>query len=160
MKINNLFKLVVAILGVELAGVIGSVFTVPAISSWYAGLARPALSPPNWIFAPVWMTLFFMMGVSLFLIWKSDPSVAPQERRRGRYLFFIQLCLNIFWSIIFFGLKSPAAAFIEIIFLWIFILWTILAFYKVSKAAAWLLFPYILWVSFAAYLNFMFWVLN
>ena len=161
MKINNTLKLIIAIVVSELAGIIGSVFTAPAISSgWYATLIRPALNPPAWVFGPVWTTLFALMGISLFLIWKSDPSVAPKERRRGGILFFIQLALNTLWSIIFFGLHSPGGALVEIIFLWLAILATIIAFAKISKPAAWLLVPYILWVSFAGYLNYSIWVLN
>ena len=160
MKINNPLKLITAIVVSELAGIIGSVFTTPSISTWYATLARPALNPPAWVFGPVWTTLFALMGISLFLIWKSDPSVAPKERRRGVILFFIQLVLNTLWSIIFFGLHSPGAAFVEIIFLWLAILATIIAFAKISKPSAWLLVPYILWVSFAGYLNFSIWMLN
>ena len=161
MKINNAYKLIIATAISEVAGIVGAFFTTPAISSgWYATLVRPALNPPAWVFGPVWTTLFALMGISLFLIWKSDPSVAPKERRRGGILFFIQLVLNTLWSIIFFGLHSPGAAFIEILFLWLAILATIIAFAKISKPAFWLLVPYILWVSFAGSLNYSIWVLN
>lgn len=146
MKINNTLKLIIAIFISEFAGIIGSIFTIPSISTWYAGLAKPEFAPPNWVFGPVWTTLFALMGISLFMIWKSDPSVVPKERRRGMVLFIIQLALNILWSIIFFGFHNPGAAFIEIILLWLAILATIISFYKVSKLAAWLLLPYILWV--------------
>ena len=173
MKINNTVKLIIAIVVSELAGIIGSIFTTPSIAGWYATLVRPTLNPPAWVFGPVWTTLFALMGISLFLIWKSDPSVAPKERRRGGILFFIQLVLNTLWSIIFFGLHNPGMAFVEIIFLWLAILAAIIAFAKISppsssiwtteghgKLAAWLLVPYILWVSFAMYLNFSIWMLN
>jgi tryptophan-rich sensory protein len=185
---QNLLKLVVAITVSELAGVIGSLFTVPAISSWYAGLTKPSFTPPAWIFGPVWTILFALMGISLFLIWSSytPPSLEAtaerskvtdgQEKRRTKVALFIfagQLVLNTLWSIIFFGLHSPGGALIEIAFLWLAILATIIAFYKISppssstwttdghgKLAAWLLVPYILWVSFAAYLNYSIYVLN
>ena len=160
MKINNFFKLVIAIVVAELAGVIGSVFTISAIPTWYAGLVKPALNPPAWVFGPAWTTLYALMGISLFLIWKSDPSVAPKERRRGIILFFIQLFLNAVWSIIFFGLHSPGWALVDIVFLWLAIVWTMVVFYKISKPAAYLLVPYLLWVSFASYLNYSIWVLN
>ena len=166
MKINNTFKLIIAIVVSELAGIIGSVFTTPAISSgWYSTLVRPALNPPAWVFGPVWTTLFALMGTSLFLIWKEHPYILENVRmlriwKIGIAAFVVQLFLNATWSIIFFGLHSPGAAFLEIIFLWLAILATIVAFAKISKPAAWLLLPYILWVSFAAYLNFMIWMLN
>ncbi|HEY4521900.1 MAG TPA: TspO/MBR family protein [Candidatus Paceibacterota bacterium] len=162
MKINNILKLVISI-GVSLgAGAIGSFFTAPAVqSNWYLELIKPAFNPPSWVFGPVWTTLYILMGISLFLIWKINPSEArPGERRRAVILFFIQLVLNVFWSIIFFGLHSLGGAFIEIVFLWLAILATIIAFAKISKSAAWLLAPYILWVSFAVYLNFAIWLLN
>ena len=162
MKINNILKLVISI-GVSLgAGAIGSFFTAPAVqSNWYLELIKPAFNPPSWVFGPVWTTLYILMGISLFLIWKINPSEArPGERRRAVILFFIQLVLNVFWLIIFFGLHSLGGAFIEIVFLWLTILATIIAFAKISKSAAWLLAPYILWVSFAVYLNFAIWLLN
>jgi len=160
MKINNFLKLVIAVVACEVAGIIGSVFTMPSIPTWYAGLAKPALNPPAWVFGPVWTILFALMGISLFLIWKSISSVTQKERRVGIILFFVQLALNMLWSIIFFGLHNPGVAFVDIILLWLAILATIITFAKISKLAAWLLVPYILWVSFAAYLNFALWILN
>lgn len=158
MKVNNLIKLAIAIAISELAGIIGSVFTVSAIPLWYATLVKPALTPPAWVFGPVWTTLFALMGVAAFLIWKEGLNRRDVKIALG--IFIGQLALNTLWSIIFFGLHSPAAAMIEISFLWLAILATIVAFYKISRPAAYLLLPYILWVSFAAYLNFMIWVLN
>jgi len=126
---------------------------MPSIEGWYAGLVRPELSPPNWVFAPVWTTLFLLMGLAAGIIWiKKDY--------RGLAVFGLQLVLNIVWSVIFFGLRSPGGAFIEIFFLWLAILATIIVFAKTSKVAAWLLVPYIIWVTFASYLNFMIWSLN
>ncbi len=160
MKINNTFKLIIAVGVSEMAGIIGAVFTTPAVrSSWYAMLAKPALNPPSWVFAPVWTTLYLLMGVALWLVWV-NTSAAPAARRRAMAVFFIQLALNSLWSIIFFGLHSPGGALVEIVFFWLAILATIVAFYKISKPAAWLLVPYILWVSFAMYLNYSIWVLN
>lgn len=160
MKINNTLKLILSIFISEFAGIIGSIFTAPSIAGWYAGIVKPAFNPPAWVFAPVWTVLFVLMGISLFLIWKSDSSTAQKEQGRGVVLFFVQLLLNSLWSIIFFGLHNPGAAFIEIIFLWFAILATIIAFAKVSKRAAYLLIPYILWVSFAGFLNYSIWRLN
>ena len=154
MKINNTFKLIIAIVVSELAGVIGAIFTTPAVQSmWYATLAKPALNPPAWVFGPVWTTLYALMGVAVWLVWK-DEKVAPRRRRGATGIFVIQLMLNTLWSIIFFGLHSPGGALVEIVFLWLAILATIIAFAKISKPAAWLLVPYILWVSFAMYLNY------
>lgn len=161
MKINNVFRLIIAIVVCEVVGIGGAFFTSPAVSStWYASLEKPFLQPPSWIFSPVWIMLYALMGISLFLVWKSDPSVAPKERRRGGILFFSQLFLNAIWSIIFFGLQSPGWAFVNITLLWLAIVWTIAVFYKISKPAAFLLLPYILWVSFAGYLNYSIWTLN
>ncbi len=175
---NKFFKLAVAIGLSELAGVVGSIFTTPAISSgWYATLQKPALNPPNWVFGPVWTTLFAFMGIALFLVWNRHslvfakgeqarlPASGGNERmmrmwKLAMFIFAFQLSLNIFWSMMFFGLESPAGACAVILSLWLAILAAILAFWKISRAAAWLFVPYILWVSFAAYLNYSIWMLN
>ena len=158
MKIKNVPKLVYSIVICQLAGVIGSFFTFPSISTWYAALEKPSFNPPNWIFSPVWITLFILMGVSLYLVWSQGTKT--KYVKIALTLFGIQLSLNILWSIIFFGLKSPFFAFIEIAILWVAISLTIFKFSKISKTAAYLLIPYILWVSFAAVLNFSIWVIN
>ena len=158
MKIKNTFKLIIAIVVSELAGIIGSVFTAPSIQTWYVTLSRPTLNPPAWVFGPVWTTLFALMGISAFLVWKKGLDRKDVKIALG--IFIGQLVLNTLWSIIFFGLRSPAGAFVEIIFLWLAIFATIIAFAKISKSAVWLLIPYILWVSFAGYLNYSIWQLN
>jgi len=158
MKLNNFFKLVIAIVVSELAGVIGSVFTISAIPNWYAGLVKPVLNPPSWVFGPAWTTLYALMGISAFLIWKNGWEKKAVKTALG--VFGIQLFLNALWSIIFFGLHSPGWALVDIIALWLAIVWTIFVFYKISKPAAYLLVPYILWVSFASYLNYSIWILN
>lgn len=158
MKIHNTFKLIIAIIVSELAGIIGSVFTTPSITNWYAGIVKPPLNPPAWVFGPVWTTLFALMGIAAFLIWKKGLDHRDAKIALG--IFLGQLMLNTLWSIIFFGLHSLSGALIEIIFLWFAILVTIIMFAKISKPAAWLLIPYILWVSFALYLNYMIWALN
>jgi len=161
---KNFFKLVVAIAVSEAAGVVGAVFTTPAIQSgWYAGLVKPALNPPAWVFGPVWAILFALMGISVWLVWKKLDSRLRGNDRKIKIalgIFIGQLALNTLWSVIFFGLRSPGGALIEIVFLWFAILATIIAFAKISKLAAWLLVPYILWMSFAVYLNYAIWVLN
>ncbi len=140
------------------AGVIGSLFTAPAIEGWYATLLKPELTPPDWIFAPVWTTLFFLMGIAVFLVWRREWERREVKIALGFFLF--QLVLNTLWSVIFFGLQSPGGAFIEILALWLAIAATIWAFAPISRVATWLLTPYILWVSFAAYLNYAIWMLN
>lgn len=158
MRINNFFKLVIAIGVSQLAGVVGSIFTAPSIPTWYVNLAKPQLAPPNWVFAPIWITLFTLMGVAAFLVWRKGLN--SEGVKGALVIFIIQLVLNSLWSILFFGLHSPGAAFIDIIALWLAILATIIAFSRISKFAAWLFVPYITWVSIAAYLNYMIWVLN
>lgn len=158
MNRRTIFRVVVAVLICELAGVIGSIFTTPSIPTWYANLVRGPLNPPAWVFAPVWTTLFALMGIAAYLVWKKGWQRRDVKIALG--IFAAQLVLNTFWSIIFFGLHSPAGALVEIVFLWLAILATIIAFYKIFKPAAWLLIPYIAWVSFAAYLNFTIWTLN
>lgn len=158
MKISNVLKLIITIVVSQSAGLIGALFTTSSIPSWYATITKPELAPPNWIFGPVWTTLFLLMGIAAYLVWKKEGE--PKKVKTALKIFGVQLVLNILWSIIFFGLKNPGGAFIEIIFLWLVILSTIIAFYKVSKVAAYLLIPYILWVSFAMYLNYAIWILN
>lgn len=152
------FSLIFSVLLCELAGIIGSLFTAPAIPVWYASLERPSFAPPEWVFGPVWTTLFALMGIALFLVWEQ-----ARHQKKGKVAigaFVVQLLLNTFWSVLFFGFRSPGAAFGEIFFLWAAIAVTIVAFARISKTAAWLLVPYLLWVSFAAYLNYAIWILN
>ena len=158
MTLPNPLKLLTAIVISEAAGIIGSLFTASAIPGWYASLIKPQLAPPNWVFGPVWTTLYALMGIAAFLVWKRG--LERREVKTALAIFVGQLALNTLWSIIFFGLKNPGAAFIEIILLWLAILATIIAFAKISKPAAWLLVPYLLWVSFAGYLNYAIWALN
>jgi translocator protein len=155
---NNFFKLIIAVGVSELAGVIGSFFTVSAIPNWYSTLVKPALSPPSWVFGPAWTTLYALMGIAAFLVWKYGWERKDVKTALG--IFGIQLFLNAIWSIIFFGLQSPGWALVEIALLWFAIVWTIAVFYKISKPAAYLLVPYLLWVSFATYLNYAIWTLN
>jgi benzodiazapine receptor len=158
MKSTDIIKLGAAIAVAQLTGIIGSLFTVPAIPSWYAGLAKPAYAPPNWIFAPVWTTLFLLMGIAAFLVWRRGQE--KREVKIGLAFFLAQLALNLIWSVIFFGLRNPGGALIEIAVLWSAILATAIAFREVSRTAALLLLPYLAWVTFAAYLNYSIWSLN
>jgi len=152
------FKLIGFIALAELAGIVGAIFTTPAIPKWYAELVKPEVAPSNWIFGPVWTTLFALMGIAAFLVWQKG--IQRKEVKIALGIFLSQLILNTLWSVIFFGWQNPGAAFVEIIFLWLAILATIIAFAKISPQAAWLLVPYILWVSFAGYLNYTIWILN
>ena len=158
MKIKNIAKLIVAIVVCQVAGTIGSVFTFSSIPIWYATINKPSFTPPNWLFGPVWITLYTLMGISLYLIW--NKGLENKEVKSSLFIFSAQLALNALWSILFFGLKSPFYAFIEIIILWIAITVTIFKFYKISKGAGLVLLPYIIWVSIALTLNFYVWILN
>jgi len=158
MKLSNPAKLIISIALPLAAGFVGSAFTSSAIPVWYATITKPALNPPSWVFAPVWTVLYVLMGVAAFLVWREG--LRRKDVKIALGMFTIQLLLNTLWSIIFFGLQSPGGALIEIFFLWAAILATILTFAKVSKPAAWLLLPYILWTSFAMYLNYSIWMLN
>ena len=157
MKLIDILKLVTSILFCQLAGFLGSLFTTPAIPTWYATLNKPSFTPPNWIFSPVWISLYILMGISLFIVWRRQDH--PQFKT-AMIFFFVQLILNILWSAAFFGLRLPLLGLIDIVLLWIAILFTIKNFLKVSKFAGVLLISYLLWVSFAALLNFSLWVLN
>ena len=155
---GNAVRLIVSIVVCECAGIIGSVFTTPAIPTWYAALEKPVFTPPNWLFAPAWGTLFFLMGVAAFLVWRKG-SGKPQVRT-ALILFLAQLVLNIGWSVAFFGYECPLCGMVVILVLWVAILVTMLKFFRISVAAGALMVPYILWVSFATALNVAVYVLN
>ena len=157
MKIIDVVKLVVSLAVPLLAGFGSSVFTVNSISTWYATLNKPWFSPPNVVFAPVWMILYILMGLALFLIWRS-----PRNRKRdfGIALFAAQLAINVIWTLAFFGLQNTLYGLLTIIPLWILIAATIYQFYKVEKWASYLLVPYIVWVSIATALNASVYLLN
>ena len=151
-------KFVISILIPVLVGAISGYFTSSGVNGWYAAANKPWFNPPNWIFAPVWTTLYVLMGIALFLVWKTES--VKTIKQTAIILFAVQLTLNFFWSFIFFKLQQPAWAFAEIIVMWLMILLTILWFGKINVAAAWLLVPYICWVSFASVLNYSIWKLN
>ncbi len=157
-KLSAALKLVISLTICLFAGFIGSIFTGPSIPTWYATLIKPSFNPPDWIFAPVWTTLFVLMGISLYLVW--NKGLQDKKVKTHLLIFGLQLALNVLWSFLFFGLHSPFYAFLEIIILWAAIVLTILNFSKVSRTAGLLLIPYICWVSFAAILNFSIWRLN
>jgi tryptophan-rich sensory protein len=156
--IKDIISLIVAVSLSLLAGIIGSFFTFNSIQEWYQFLEKPALNPPNWVFGPVWTSLYILMGVALFLVWKKGWK--DKKVKIAINIFLIQLVLNALWSILFFGLQNPLLAFMEIVILWILIVVTMEKFYHISKPAMGLLIPYLLWVSFAGYLNASIWLLN
>lgn len=151
-------KLIISILVPLLVGAFSGFFTSSGVNGWYATASKPWFNPPNWIFAPVWTTLYILMGIALYLVWKSGADI--RIKQTAIILFAVQLILNFFWSFIFFKLQLPGWAFAEIVLMWVMIFITILWFGKISAAAAWLLVPYISWVSFAAVLNYAIWKLN
>jgi translocator protein len=136
---------------------IGSLMTMSSIGGWYAALAKPAWTPPNWVFGPVWSLLYLAMAVAAWMVWRQ---VGFPRAASALNLFAVQLVLNVCWSAIFFGAHRPGLAFVEILLLWLLILATMVAFRLLSRAAAWLMAPYLLWVAFAAALNFSIWRLN
>ena len=157
-KVRDIPAVLASILLCQAAGLIGSVFTTPAIPTWYASLKKPFFTPPSWIFAPVWVTLFTLMGISLYIVWKKG--LGRRELRRGVSLFGVQLALNVLWSVVFFGMHSPLYGLIIIVLLWAVLLATVIAFYRISKPAGMLLIPYFLWGSFASVLNLAILILN
>jgi tryptophan-rich sensory protein len=158
MKSKDIIKLVISIVACQCAGLIGSVFTTPAIPTWYATLQKPFFNPPNWLFAPAWVTLYLLMGIAAFLVWRQG--LGQKEVKSALIIFLVQLVLNALWSVVFFGLRSPLWGVVVILALWVAILLAILRFFRLSTAAGALLLPYILWVSFASALNIAILVLN
>ena len=155
---NKFLKFVVSLGICLLAGGLGTIFTVSSIPTWYAALNKPIFSPPNYLFAPVWTILYILMGISLYLVWKKG--IKTKKSREAIYTFGVQLFLNAIWSPVFFGYKNIFLALIVIVLMLVFIIKTIVLFAKIDKKAAYLLYPYAAWVSFATILNFSVWILN
>jgi len=154
---HKLLKLLAAIIVCEGVGFLGAIFTIPSITAWYSYLNKPSFNPPNWIFGPVWTILYLLMGVSLFLVLQKK---LKKQRNFLLVLFSAQLFLNFLWSVIFFGMHLPLAAFMDILLLWISIALLIIDFWRFSRFASLILIPYLLWVSFASILNLWIIVLN
>ncbi len=142
----------------EAVGILGSLFTVAAIPSWYAALNKPWFSPPNWLFGPVWTLLYLLMGIAGYMLWQNKGT--GKAAKLALVFFFIQLVLNGVWTPLFFGAHLIAWAFVEIVLMLLFILLTIIFSFKTKPKAAILLLPYLFWVSFASLLNFSLWQLN
>lgn len=141
----------------QLAGIVGSIFTISEVPTWYTQLNKPTFSPPAVIFGPVWVTLYTLMGVSVYLIWKKRKQY---EAARGVRVFWVHLFLNFIWTPVFFGLKNIPLALIIIALVWFLILYMVKTFYPIDKYASWLLLPYLAWVSFAGVLNYYLLILN
>jgi len=156
MKLSKRFKLIISILCPGAVGFLSSVATMSSMSTWYQTLSKPIFTPPDWLFAPVWTGLYVLMGFAFYEIWINKK----KDKKMAISLFIIQLILNGLWSIIFFGLKMPLFAFIELIILLGLIITTTYYFRKIFKPAAWLMYPYILWVVFAGALNLGIVILN
>lgn len=158
-KMRVLFsaKLLISILLPIALGAIAGMFTSQSVPEWYATLNRPSFNPPNWIFGPVWTTLYIIMGISLFLIWKQDVS---KKRNFAILIFMIQLILNFGWSFIFFYFNMIGIALLEIVLLWFSIITMLVLFYKIKPIASYINIPYLLWVTFATVLNASYYLLN
>lgn len=157
MNKSQIFKLIASLALPLGLGAIAGLFTAGAVPEWYATLNRPSFSPPNWVFGPVWTTLYLIMGFSLFLIWKQSASKA---RNIAIFAFLFQQILNFAWSFIFFYFNMIGLALIEIILLWISIVIMLVLFYKIKPIAAYINIPYLLWVTFATILNASYYFLN
>ena len=150
-------KFLISILLPLSLGAIAGMFTSQSVPEWYATLNRPSFNPPNWIFGPVWTTLYILMGISFFLIWKQEAS---KVRNRAILIFLLQLLLNFAWSFIFFYFNMIGLALVEIILLWINIVLMLVVFYKIKPVASYINIPYLLWVTFATVLNASYYILN
>ncbi|MCL5090668.1 MAG: tryptophan-rich sensory protein [Patescibacteria group bacterium] len=155
---GKIAKIAISIIVCEAVGLLGGLATASSVSTWFETLNKPFFTPPNWLFAPAWTILYVLMGIAAGLIW-TEGLIAKKNKIALKY-FSLQLFLNFLWSIFFFGLKSPVLAFIDVILLWTFILLTIFKFKAVSKTAAYLMIPYLAWVTFASLLNLSIIILN
>ena len=157
-RIRTGVELVLFVALCEIGGVVAAFFTTSSIPTWYAGLRKPDLAPPNWVFAPIWTTLYGLMGASLFLVW--SKTLGKGLGRLAIAVFIMQLILNVLWSYLFFGLRSPFLGLVEITILWFAIAATVAFFSRISRTAGLMLLPYMGWVSLAGYLNYMIFILN
>jgi len=151
-------KIIVSILIPLIVGFIGAIATLSAIPTWYAALSKPAWAPPNWLFGPVWTTLYILMGIALYLVWRQG--FGRRDVRFAILIFGVQLILNLLWSIVFFSFHALLCSLFLVMLLWLAILANIIAFSVISRTAGLLLIPYIVWVSIASYLNYSVYILN
>lgn len=156
-RTRSVAALLFAIVPVAAALIVGQIATFPNLAPWYASLAKPSFNPPNWLFGPVWTTLFVLMAVSAWRVLRLPPS---RLRRWGLSLFYVQLALNAAWSWMFFAAHNPALGLVNVVPQWIAIVGTILVFRNLDRIAAWSLVPLAAWVAFATVLNVAIWRLN
>jgi tryptophan-rich sensory protein len=156
---NKITRIAIAVIVCLTVGYSSSTVTKSGVETWYPTIIKPVFNPPNWIFMPVWTLLFVLMGIAAGLIWDKIKE-QNTEVKKALGFFLIQLALNAIWSYLFFGLKNPMLALIEIALLWLMIYETYLKFIKINKTAGYLLIPYMAWVGFAAILNASIWWLN
>ena len=155
---KKVLRFIISIIICQSAGIFGSLFTFEAVPDWYITLEKPFFAPPNWIFGPVWIILYYLMGVSLYIVWKDK--LESKTRNIFFIVFGIQLILNAFWSFLFFGLRSPLLGLIDVLILDAMVAVTIIYAKRVSKYAAMLLIPYMVWIIIASVLNYAILVLN
>lgn len=153
---NQYLKLFISLLLPQIAGGLGAFFTLSSVQTWYLTLNKPSWNPPSWLFGPVWTTLYVLMGIACFLIWKSEYPF----KKQALIFYFVQLVLNFLWSPAFFGAQNPMLGILVIVPMWALILACILFFRKINRWAAVLMIPYLFWVSFATVLNATIWYLN
>ena len=153
----NIAKSIASLLLTVGLGTLSSLFTISQISTWYATLIKPSFNPPNFLFAPVWVILYSLMAISFYIIWNKEPS---EKRDKALTLFIVQMVFNILWSFIFFNQHELFLAFLDIVLMWIFIVLSMISFYKISPKASLLLIPYIIWVTYASILNLAIWNFN
>lgn len=154
---NKYLKIILSIWLPLLIGFVSSYFTFASIDSWYLALNKPSFNPPNWIFWPVWTTLYILIWISFYIVWNKW---FWKEESKLKIVYFLQLFLNFTWSFTFFYLENPLLWFINITILWFLIIYNIILFYKIDKKAWLILIPYLLWVSFASVLNLSLYILN
>lgn len=155
---KEIIRLIVSIVIVFLAGAVGTVSTLKEITTWYTSLVKPSWTPPNWAFGPVWTTLYVLIGISLYLVWREGLN--RKDVRIALVVFAVQLILNMVWSLVFFGTHNIFGGLVLVILLWISILANIIVFYRISRPAGVILIPYLIWVTIASYLNYSVFVLN
>ena len=156
---NKYVKILIFVVTCLAVGYLSSIVTKSSVETWYPTLVKPSFNPPNWAFPVAWTTLFVLMGIAAGLVW-AKIEIKKDDVQKALVFFFIQLALNALWSILFFGLKNPMLALIEIILLWLMIYETFMKFNKIDRIAGYLLVPYLLWVAFAIILNANIWWLN
>jgi translocator protein len=156
---NKITRIAIAIIVCLAVGYSSSTVTKTGVETWYPTIVKPVFNPPNWVFMPVWTLLFILMGIAAGLVWDNIKQ-QNAEVKKALGFFLIQLALNAIWSYLFFGLKNPMLALVEIVLLWLMIYETYLKFIKINKIAGYLLIPYMAWVGFAAILNASIWWLN